>query len=163
MIRIFINLSILLRLPKLDVSLGSEKKSNPNILNKKLQINKKQARSIPKELLFELASLPADKYKIEIKSKYMSLTLPPSSLPSSPRSTIDENNDQQMDIENDENFNKYSDDYVLLVCNLNNENKPLLVPPIRIYAPYDYPNSNPIIECIQADDTEDEMLPEYSM
>lgn len=59
------------------------------------------------------------------------------------------------------NDNKYINDYIILICKINNAQL-VLVPPIKIYVPYDYPQSNPFVELLQLDDMDDDMLPDYS-
>ena len=149
-------------MPKVDVTFASDRKANPLVINKKHQTN--LSNQIPRVLLFELASLPQNKYKIEIRTKYMSLCLPKNK-------KLEEDHDDPSDqmetdvstlTETDHIFAKYSDDYVLLKCSLNNDYMPL-VPPIRILVPFDYPNSNPFVELIQISDFDDDMLPEYGM
>lgn len=52
-------------------------------------------------------------------------------------------------------------DYVILKCDIVNRSL-TLVPPIRIFVPYNYPDENPFVDCIQLDEFGDDMLPEYS-
>lgn len=101
---------------------------------------------IPKKLLHELAILSALQFKIEVKSKYQSLVLPAQD------ETVSDLPKDESPLEND---------YVNLNCNITNR-KLVLVPPVRIFVPYNYPDVNPIVDNIQLDDTEDDMLPGYS-
>ena len=60
-----------------------------------------------------------------------------------------------------QNPSPLDNDYITLKCRIISENV-ILVPPISILAPYSYPDSNPIVDCIQLDEFDDDMLPEYS-
>jgi hypothetical protein len=136
---------------------------------------------IPKKLLIELASLSSLRFKIEVKSKCQSIVLPLE------RRGNEENVgakvkrvefDQEDEDEEDENESSHVDggpikshvtinaspldnDYITMKCRIVSENI-VLVPPINILAPYSYPDANPIVECIQLDEFDDDMLPEYN-
>ena len=129
--------------------------------------------TIPKKLLVELAALSNLKFRIEIKSKHQSLVLP----------LLFKKDSNQVDVENlnlvtfsenkpepasltDENktansISPLDNDYITLRCRIISENV-ALVPPICILTPYTYPETNPIVDCIQLDEFDDDMLPEYS-
>jgi hypothetical protein len=110
--------------------------------------------NVPQILLIELSSLSTLKYKIGLKSKSFSLNLPVN--------TVDKESillTQSNDF--GENNNKYSSDFITLNCRINNAKLPL-VPPIKVLVPYDYPNNNAFVECIQLDEFDEDMLPEYS-
>ena len=110
---------------------------------------------VPQTLLIELSSLSTLKYKIGLKSKSFSLNLPVNS--------VDKESvllSQSSDSSSDEH-NKYASDYILLNCRINNVKLPL-VPPIKVLVPYDYPNSNAFVECVQLEEFDEDMLPEYS-
>ena len=51
--------------------------------------------------------------------------------------------------------------YVNLNCKIINR-KLVLVPSIRVFVPYNYPDANPIVDNIQLDEFNDDMLPGYS-
>jgi hypothetical protein len=109
--------------------------------------------SIPIKLLYEISSLPSFKFRIEVRSKLESLVLPFKS------ASNEEEEEQQ---ENKEFLSSPLDnDYVTLNCKIINKKLPL-VPPIRIFVPYSYPELNPFVDCIQLDNFDDDMLPEYS-
>jgi hypothetical protein len=150
------------------------KRKRPNLVkyNISLLSNEKNCNfensQIPSKLLFELASLSSAKFKIELKAKFKSLVLP-----------LDNNQDKEKD-ENlnyftylNQNFNKNKknqpnktnesgeSNYIQLNCVLMNR-KLALVPPIRILLEYNYPESNPFVDCEEMCDHEDDMLPGYS-
>ena len=148
------------------------------IINLRENISKSKGsvsnETVPSKLLTELAILPTFKFQIELKSKYQSLVLPLD--PNKPLKTkpkLDEKSSDGesdgQDIETDfgtelpetPNFASLENDYVVLKCTIVNRFLPL-VPPIRIFVPYDYPGSNPFVDCLQLDEFDDDMLPEYS-
>ena len=172
------------RLLKLDtnavkVNCSDEKPTALNNLKRKKLINLRENlhlntvtpsnETIPKKLLFELASLSDLKFRIEIRSKYQSLVLP---LMLNNRNYSENDNlvslSENVKIEQmDENksviksSSPLDNDYITLKCQIINENV-ALVPPINILTPYSYPESNPIVDCIQLPEFDDDMLPEYS-
>jgi hypothetical protein len=111
--------------------------------------------TVPQTLLYELSSLSILKYKINLKSKLFSLNLPVGFF----ENIFDKDSNSMNDF--DSQSNKYSIDYITLICKINNVKLPL-VPAIRIYVPYDYPNMNAFVECVQLDEYDEDMLPEYS-
>ncbi len=106
-------------------------------------------------MLNELAALPNSQFRIEIKSKYQSLVLPKLKLES------ESENESDIDNTNFSNSSPLENDYVNLNCKIINR-KLYLVPPIRIFVPYNYPDSNPIVDNIQLDEFNDDILPKYS-
>ncbi len=147
-------------------------------------INKstKYENNEPQKLLVELASLPTKMFKIEIKSKQLN----PLILPLSKKNLLENKNKlirlnkkcqtekakndwSLMEIEslqiNDTKsiarFSDFENDYMCLKCSIVNKEL-LLVPPIQIFVPYNYPKSNPFVHCLQLEDFDDDMLPEYS-
>ena len=114
----------------------------------KIEANSSLNETLPQTLLYELSSLSTLKYKINLKSKSFSLNLPVNTF---------EQIFEQTSISDDK---RYSSDYISLVCKINNLKLPL-VPPIKIYVPYDYPNTNAFVECVQLEEYDDDMLPEY--
>lgn len=127
--------------------------------------------NVPVKLLNELASLSNQKFSIDIKSKYQSLVLPYDNKKST-KFHLKSNSDEMEHDMNDNRILKQTDnnaissalenDYVLLKCNIVNRSLPL-VPAIRIFVPYNYPEANPFVDCVRLDEFEDDMLPEYSM
>lgn len=144
--------------------------------------------NIPRKLLIELASLSSGKFKVEAKSKYQSVVLP---IDSNQKKSLSGNNalqrmnsqlikDEPMQpssnlIEQSSHYNSSNrikstsssstpleNYYVTLKCTIVNKSL-ALVPPIRIFIPYNYPDSNPLVDCIQLDEFDDDMLPEYSL
>ena len=130
--------------------------------------------NIPSKLLNELALLSTQNFKIAIKSKFQSLVLPLSKNAVLPIDQI-KPDDEEMELSDpDENSlekgvltesNSVSsplvNDYVILKCDIINRSL-TLVPPIRIFVPYNYPDTNPFVDCVQIDEFEDDMLPDYS-
>ena len=137
--------------------------------------------TIPRNLLTELTILATFKFQIEIKSKYQSLVLPldpNKQLRTKPKldekSSNEESNGQEIktdlgaELSESSNSGSLENDFVLLKCTIANRFL-TVVPPIRIFVPYDYPSSNPFVNCLQLDDNDedclqcdDDMLPEYS-
>ena len=140
--------------------------------------------NIPRKLLIELASLSTLKFKVEAKSKSQSVVLPialhnrgglglQQIQTSIKLENSNDNTDQALpksvDVaksrENDDGSSKTTmsleNYYVTLKCTIVNKSL-ALVPPIRIFIPYNYPESNPLVDCIQLDEFDDDMLPEYS-
>ncbi len=119
---------------------------------------------IPSKLLIELASLSSLNFKIEMKSKYQTLAFP---LPLKNLNEIkakffnDSNKSENLDSKILE-ISPIEKDYIILKCSIVNKNL-VLVPPIRIFVPYNYPKNNPFVDLLQLDDFDDEMLPEYSI
>ena len=131
--------------------------------------------SVPIKLLNELASLSNQKFQIDLKSKYQHLTLPltrkalkKSHLKSLDNQEAMEHSDEDFkdkrlttDSDEDTESSALENDYVILKCNIVNRSL-TLVPPIRIFVPYNYPDENPFVDCVQLDEFGDDMLPEYS-
>ncbi len=115
--------------------------------------------NIPVKLLNELASLSNYKYKIDVKSKYQSLVLPVTKA-GKLKSDVKSEGLSQADM-NCLTSSALENDYVILKCDIVNRSLPL-VPPIRVFVPYNYPDANPFVDCVQLDEFEDDMLPEYS-
>lgn len=150
-------------------------------LRDNLAINKNTTNeNIPRKLLIELASLSNMKYKIEVKSKYQSVVLPlnfnkqkqsklkqiNNNYESGKDLAIKDESQSQIDF-NTSGSNKLKpspleNDYVTLKCLIINKSL-VLVPPIHIFVPYNYPESNPFVDCEQLDEFDDDMLPEYSI
>lgn len=119
---------------------------------------------LPSRLLIELTSLSSIDFKIEMKSKYQTLAFPLS---------IKSFNDLKVQFSSDSINSKLANqdimkasplenDYIILKCSIINKNL-VLVPPIRIFVPYNYPKNNPFVDLFQLDEFDDEMLPEYSI
>ena len=124
---------------------------------------------VPTKLLIELASLSSEKFRVELKSRTQSITLP----------LQDNSNHSNTPREDDiaAAFNLSNDDikdstlriagsaleknYITLTCLIVNK-QVALVPPIRILLPYNYPEMNPLVDCVQMYDNDDDMLPGYS-
>lgn len=134
--------------------------------------------NIPRKLLIELASLSSGKFRVEAKSKYESVVLPISSAGVSKKSEQPVLVQRAIKTENESssstndttkatttttttNSSPLENYYVTLKCTIVDKNV-ALVPPIRIFIPYTYPESNPLVDCIQLDEFDDDMLPEYS-
>ena len=149
-----------------------------NLINK----SKKSENNEPQKLLVELASLSTKMFKIEIKSKQLNSLV----LPLSKRNLLENKNkltrfnkrNETEKVETDlslmeidsqttndtkpiSRVNDFENDYICLKCSIVNKEL-LLVPPIQIFVPYNYPKSNPLVHCIQLEDFDDDMLPEYS-
>ncbi|CAF0937560.1 unnamed protein product [Brachionus calyciflorus] len=138
------------------VNLRDSLTSHKNILNE----------SIPKKLLIELAGLSNEKFRIEVKSKYESIILPVHDKLSRVQGIKMENNDQEseQDIQIENKIQQSSpleNYYVTLKCVIVNKSL-ALVPPIRIFVPYNYPDQNPLVDCVQLPEFDDDMLPEYN-
>lgn len=129
--------------------------------------------NIPRKLLIELASLSSGKFRVEAKSKYESVVLPISpgvnkkseqpvllqrAIKTENESSSSSTNGTKTTTTNSSPLENY---YVTLKCTIVDKNV-ALVPPIRIFIPYNYPESNPLVDCIQLDEFDDDMLPEYS-
>lgn len=118
---------------------------------------------IPTRLLIELASLPDHKFKIELKSRSQTLTLPVVDDDSTGNeiktpNLIDPNSPTYPPQSDDHSLEK---NYIILTCLIVSKSV-ALVPPIRILLPYTYPDANPLVDCIQLYDSEDDMIPGYS-
>jgi hypothetical protein len=138
---------------------------------------------IPQKLIIELASLPIHKFKVEAKSKCQSIILPiaptkqshqiksnkingqsvkqENGCDDSELDTVNENNLETMNLGENRLPKPLENSYVSLKCTIINKNL-ALVPPIKICIPYNYPDSNPLVDCIQLEDFDDDMLPGYS-
>jgi hypothetical protein len=161
-----------LRKPKFDslikkhnLNYSSDISKRKKLIN--LRENQSQSKAIaidkvsPSKLLIELASLSSFNFQIEMKSKYQTLFFP---LSEKTLNDVKVTNNKMLENE-DENILKVSSletDYIILKCSIINE-KLVLVPPIRIFVPYNYPKNNPFVDLNQIDEFDDEMLPEYSI
>lgn len=136
--------------------------------------NKFSNENIPTKLLNELASLSTQDFKISIKSKYQSLVLPLSKNAILPKEqgkpdedameqsdSIEDRIEKSVLTESNSVSSPLENDYVILKCDIVNRSL-TLVPPIRICVPYNYPDTNPFVDCVQIDEFEDDMLPDYS-
>ena len=161
---------------------STKKKRLINLCEHLVSPRKISNENIPVKLLNELATLSNHKFKIEIKSKYQSLTLPlgkhSQKVQIKSNSPDQKENGDAMDQCDDEiknqvltESNQQSDsnssssalqnDYVILKCDIVNRSL-TLVPAVRIFVPYNYPDANPFVDCVQFEEFEDDMLPEYS-
>lgn len=156
-----------------EISSDYRRKNIINLRDKLMPHRSISNENIPRKLLIELASLASSKFKIEVKSKCESIVLP-GSHPQPPSRTISSQNVVKFDIDQDEPATNNSkvpaskalspleNYYAVLKCTIVNKSL-ALVPPIRVFIPYNYPDSNPLVECLQLDEFDDDMLPEYSM
>jgi hypothetical protein len=125
---------------------------------------------LPSKLLIELASLPSEHFKVEMKSKCQSITFPLStdnlnnlkvkSIGNS--SDLNLGKEKKSDQEINQTNSPLENDYIILKCFIVNKDLPL-VPPIRIYTTHSYPQVNPFVDCIQLDESDDDMLPDYGL
>ena len=147
-----------------------KRKRLQNLRNHLAPANNVSNENIPKRLFGELASLPNNQFRIEIKSKFQSLVLPPSHNMSESKAKLENNSENDSDFKCDSMKTIFSEnnsasplenDYVNLYCKIVNR-KLVLVPPIRVFVPYNYPDANPIVDSIQLDEFNDDMLPNYS-
>lgn len=156
-----------------EISSDYRRKNIINLRDKLMPHRSISNENIPRKLLIELASLASSKFKIEVKSKCESIVLP-GSHPQPPSRTISSQNVVKFDIDQDEPTTNNSSKvpaskalsplenyYAVLKCTIVNKSL-ALVPPIRVFIPYNYPDSNPLVECLQLDEFDDDMLPEYS-
>ncbi len=147
-----------------------------HLIQERKNNNKYSNENIPKKLLNELASLSNLQFRVEIKSKNQLLVLPSLSNNSNDSKKQKLFNDTDKEMNSDANNNNIlgdskshnmpensplENDYVILKCEIINRNL-VLVPPIRIFVPYNYPDANSFVDCIQLDDFDDDMLPDYS-
>lgn len=128
--------------------------------------------TIPRKLLIELASLSPQKFKIEAKSKCQTVVLPINVTTRTatglenrtpvPKAKVATNgNGAAATAAAAASASPLENYYVTLKCTIVDKSL-ALVPPIRIFIPYNYPESNPLVHCIQLDEFDDDMLPEYS-
>lgn len=142
-----------IQMKKFKIDSSFEKSKKINALTKKSHIQlDDESQKIPKILLNELASLPKAKYKINLKTKTQTLNIP----------KIQHNEDENMiPSDDDTSSNSISNDYIILNCFIDESVKLPLVPPIKIFVPFKYPESNPFVE-MEQNDNNDDILPEYS-
>ena len=162
---------IYLRIIDLEKNSNLKRKPLINLREQFIQCKKSTHEIIPKKLLNELASLSYFQYKIEIKSKNQCLVLPLAeeinkvTLIEPKKIKFENENDQDIIMDSALNGSVSSspleNDYIILKCEIVEKNL-VLVPPIRIFVPYTYPDSNPFVDCVQMDDCDDDMLPDYS-
>lgn len=122
------------------------------------EVKKTPNRTVPQTLLLELAHLCPLKYRINVRSNSnCSIILPKykGNVEAVRLPLINEASDEGV------SDKKYSSDYILLTCYITTKSLPL-VPPIRILVPYDYPDTNGFVDCIHTNNSEEDMLPEYS-
>ncbi len=131
-----------------------KKKRLINLCEHLVSPKKVSNENIPVKLLNELALLSNQKFKIEVRSKYQALILPIGKSGKFKNEGLSENDT------NCSNSLALENDYIILKCNIVNRSLPL-VPAIRIFVPYNYPDANPFVDCVQLDEFEDDMLPEY--
>lgn len=162
-------------------STSLKRKKLQSLRNHLTPANNVSNENIPKRLLSELASLSNNEFRIEIKSKFQSLVLPTTRKPSeltdstSAKRKIDSNSENDVDFDSDympsakneiktneksDSSSPLENDYVKLNCKIINR-KLVLVPPIRMLVPYNYPDANPIVDCIQLEECDDDLLPGY--
>jgi hypothetical protein len=147
-----------------------KRKRLQNLRNHLAPANNVSNENIPKKLFSERASLPISQFRIEIKSKFHSLVLPSQNMIES-KAKLENNSENEVDFDRiksnplrpDENnsASPLENDYVNLNCKIVNR-KLVLVPPIRVFVPYNYPDANPIVDIIQLEEFSDDMLPGYS-
>lgn len=143
---------------------------------------------VPKKLLIELSSLPNQKFKIEVKTPHQRFVLPLTTGLSSSKTKEDSQKELHAELKSSDDAHVPSaggqmdvdhypsstttpltpqvapsleNEYVTLRCSISNKTL-TLVPPIRVFVPFNYPETNPFVDCIQLDDFDDDMLPEYS-
>ena len=126
-------------------------------------------QTVPSKLLIELASLSSENFKIEMKSKYNTISFPISindiknnKYLNDSTNVKQENQHENNSLNSSSKLSPIQNDYIVLKCSIVNKDL-VLVPPITIFAPYNYPDINPIVNCIQLDEFDDDMLPEYSL
>lgn len=147
-----------------------------------VQRNTSLDQHIPKKLAIELASLPGQKFKIEAKSKNETVVFPLGQSNNIKSSLTRLNGIVNLKQENEYNYSEGMNEtesenmksintkeapvsalenkFVLLKCTILSKELPL-VPPIRIFIPYNYPETNPFVDCIHAEESEEDMLPDY--
>lgn len=165
-----------------ETNLDLKRKNLINLREKLIPHKNIMNERIPQKLIIELASLPIHKFKVEAKSKCQSIILPIAPKQShqiksnkingqsvkqengcddSELDTVNENNVETMNWGENRLPKPLENSYVSLKCTIINKNL-ALVPPIKICIPYNYPDSNPLVDCIQLEDFDDDMLPGYS-
>ena len=183
------------------------------------QVEHTGAKCIPTKLLIELIALSQHNFRIELKSKYQTISLPlpiakvrsnANRLADAGTSNVNavktlcmyESADSQSSLADNDDYQSTAgaataisgmnpasthatsmaqsasaslsslksstsslsplqNEYIISKCYITNENL-TLVPPIRIFIPYNYPDVNPFVDCVQLDEFDDDMLPEYS-
>lgn len=173
-----------------DELVDSKRKNLINLREKFIPNKSIGNEKIPKKLLFEIASLSQEKFKIEAKSKSESVVLPlqiankqnqlskvinlkteKDIIMDTTDTTFLNTTNHQTAIKSETNRTKVvtspsssplENYYVTLKCTIVNR-RLALVPPIRIFIPYNYPEANPLVDLIQLDEFDDDVLPEYSI
>jgi hypothetical protein len=130
----------------------------PNIKDALPNSNNPDDWKVPNKLIMELASLSSLKFRIELKSKFQTLTLPIHKTHENvPFDFADRTETGTLS-----RLSSLEKNFITLTCLIVNKNV-ALVPPIRVLMPYSYPDANPFVDCKQLYDNGDDMLPGYGM